>query len=246
MIIRDFNTITSVHEKKGGRSPLNVAMSDFNEWIDNCELLQALKSGLQFSWSNGRCDKKRILCNLDRAFYNLQWLNLYSGWKYQVSSRGISDHSFLTGSNSEVPRPLNCPYRFQKMWTTHPNFIQLVKDSWYEEINGNAIYISMNKLKRLKVLLKKWNWEVFGNVQVTLQQAEKKIIETNILFDSDPANIELLNNYITARWVRDIAAQNYHTLLSQKARINWVQFGDANTRFFHTSIKIRQAKKLHY
>lgn len=75
-----------------------------------------------------------------------------------------------------------------------------------------------------------------------LEEAEEKVTETNLLSDAEPANLELLNNYVTAIGVRDLASQNYHTMLSQKARINWIKFGDANTDFFHTSIKLKQAK----
>ncbi|XP_026456991.1 uncharacterized protein LOC113357751 [Papaver somniferum] len=154
IILGDFNTISSLDEKKGGRVPLNSSVAKFNECIDNCELLHAAKTGLQISWSNG--------------------------------------------------------------------FLQVLIDAW----------IFMSKLKHLKSILKKWNWEIFGNVQVTLSEAEKKVTETNILFDADPQNLELLNDYVTARGVRDIAAQNYHTMLCQKARINW----------FHTSIRLRQTR----
>ncbi|XP_026459450.1 uncharacterized protein LOC113360120 [Papaver somniferum] len=82
----------------------------------------------------------------------------------------------------------------------------------------------------------------FGDVQVKLKQAEEKLHEANVLSNEDPSDINLLNNYITARGVRDIAAQNFHTFLSQKARINWIKYGDANTAVFRTSIKLRQTK----
>ncbi|XP_026400218.1 uncharacterized protein LOC113296095 [Papaver somniferum] len=174
IILGDFNTISTLDEKKGGRVPLNSSIAEFNEWIDNCELLHAAKTGLQFSWSNGRCGRKRILCNLDRCLFNSQWLEKYPWWKYHVTARGISDHSILIGSNSEIHKPLNCPFKFQQMWITHP-----------------------------------------GLLQVTLSEAEKKVTETNKLSDADPQNIKLLNDYVTARGVRDIAAQNYHTMLRQ-------------------------------
>ncbi|XP_026439650.1 uncharacterized protein LOC113338440 [Papaver somniferum] len=242
MIIGDFNTVMLVNEKNGGRIPLSTALNDFNDWIYNCGLIQAPKSGLQLSWSNGRCGRKRILCNLDRAFYNLQWLNKYSGWKYNVSSRGISYHSFLVGSNIEISKPKNSPFKFQTMWTTHPEFLKLVLDSWNEILLGNPIFVFMNKLKRLKKILKLWNWEVFDDIYVKLKKAEDEVQETNIVSDEDPSNIVLLNNYITARGERDVAAQNYHNFLIQKARVNWIKFWDANTAFFHTSIKLRQTK----
>ncbi|XP_026435848.1 uncharacterized protein LOC113333640 [Papaver somniferum] len=195
----NFHTVSTLDEKKGGRVPLNSSVAEFNEWIDNCELLHATRTGLQFSWSNGRCGRKRILCNLDRFLFNSKWLEKYPGWKYHVTARG---------------------------------FLQVIIDAWREYFVGNPIYTFMSKLKHMKIILKKWNWEIFGNVQVTLREAEKKVTETDILSDADPQNLELLNKYITARGVRDIASQNYHTTLCQKLKINWIKFGEANTSFF--------------
>ncbi|XP_026396753.1 uncharacterized protein LOC113291433 [Papaver somniferum] len=224
--------VTGVHADKGCKSSLSNAINNFNECVDQCGLLQASKSGLQFSWSNGRCGKKRILCNLDRALFNVQWLNTYNGWKYQVSLRGISDHSYLLGSDTEIPKPKNSPFKFQKMWISHPDFLKLVTESWKELLVGNPIFVFINKLKRLKIILKQWNWEIFGDVFIKLKQAEEKLLETNVLSDRDPSNNLLLNNYVTARLIRYLAAQNYHSFVSQKARVNWIQYGDANTAFF--------------
>ncbi|XP_026452252.1 uncharacterized protein LOC113352669 [Papaver somniferum] len=148
----------------------------------------------------------------------------------------------LLGSNSDIQKPLNCPFKFQKMWISHPGFLQVVIDAWKEIFVGNTIFIFMNKLKFLKNILKKWNWEVFGNVQVKLKEAEEKVLETNILSDAEPQNLDLLNNYVIARGIRDLASQNYHTMLSQKARVNWIKYGDANTSFFHTLFKLRQTR----
>ncbi|XP_026377624.1 uncharacterized protein LOC113271914 [Papaver somniferum] len=220
MILGDFNTITTLDAKKGGGRPITSSVAEFNEWIDYYQLFSSSKN---------------------RALFNSLWLDKYPSWKYQVTSRGISDHNILLGTNSDIQKPLNCPFKFQKMWISHPSFLQLVTDAWKEVFVGNPIFIFMNKLKFLKNILKKWNWEVFGNIQVKLKEAEKKVFETNALSDADRQNLLLLNNYITTRGERDLVAQNYHTILSQKARVNWIKYGDANTCFFHTSIKLRQA-----
>ncbi|XP_026448651.1 uncharacterized protein LOC113348947 [Papaver somniferum] len=52
IILGDFNAVISQDEKVGGRLPNRTAMLDFNECINQCELLPAPKNGLQFSWSN--------------------------------------------------------------------------------------------------------------------------------------------------------------------------------------------------
>ncbi|XP_026383544.1 uncharacterized protein LOC113279042 [Papaver somniferum] len=198
-------------------------MKDFHECIDLCGLMQAPKSGLEFSWCHGRASNKRILCNLDRGLFNLKWLDKFGGWHYHVGARGISDHNPLIGSDTVIVRALNTPFRFQKMWLSHPNFLQLVIDSWNEEIFGNPIFVFMNKLKRLKKILRTWNWEVFGDVKMNLKRVEDKIIEETLKSDNDPANITLLNNLVIARGNYDISANNYNTFLREKARLNWIK-----------------------
>ncbi|XP_026410064.1 uncharacterized protein LOC113305190 [Papaver somniferum] len=205
LIIGDFNTVLNTNEKKGGRSLLTSAMSDFNDCVDSCGLIQAPKSGLVFSWCNGRVGKKIILCNLDRALFNLKWLDTFSGWHYHVATRELSDHGPLIGSDTVIGRALNTPFR-------------------------------------LKKVIKVWNWEVFGNVQENLKKAEDKVMEETIKSDIDPTNISLLNNLVTSRGEYEMAANNYHTFLRDKARLNWIKDGDVNSKFLHTSIKMRQAQ----
>ncbi|XP_026410471.1 uncharacterized protein LOC113305668 [Papaver somniferum] len=180
LILGDFNTVLSMDEKKGGRNHVSSDVKDFQDCVDYYGLLQAPKSGLDFSWCNGRVGKKRILCNLDRALYNLKWLDKFNGWHYHTGTRD------------------------------------------------------------LKKILKIWNWEVFGDVNENLKKAEDNVMEATIQSDTDPSKVEILNKLVTARGEYEMAANNYNTLLRDKARMNWIQEGDINTQFFHTSIKLRQ------
>ncbi|XP_026383920.1 uncharacterized protein LOC113279438 [Papaver somniferum] len=226
LLLGDFNSVLSVNEKKGGRCPLYAAMRDYQDCVNFCGLIQAPKSGLEFSWCNGRAGSKRILCNLDRAFFNLKWLDFFNGWHYHVGTRGISDHAYLIGSDTIIPRATNIPFRFQKMWLSHPSFMKVVLNSWNEELVGNPIFVFMNKIKRLKKIFKIWNWEVFGDVKVNLTTAEEKVMATTLASDNNPSDINLLNKLVTARGEYDIATNNYHTFLRDKARHNWIQQDD--------------------
>ncbi|XP_026451823.1 uncharacterized protein LOC113352188 [Papaver somniferum] len=159
---------------------------------------------------------------------------------FYSASWGIYDHGYLIGYDTIIPRDANIPFRFQKMWFSHPSFMQVVFNSWNEELVGNPIFIFMNKLKRLKKILKIWNWEVFGDVKVNLSMAEDKVMAANAESDNDPSNAALLNKLVTAIGEYDIAANNYHTFLRDKARENWIRDRDINYNSFHTSIKLRQ------
>ncbi|XP_026416795.1 uncharacterized protein LOC113312252 [Papaver somniferum] len=185
--------------------------------------------------------RKRILCDLDKAFYNVKWLEKYDGWSYKVGVRGTSDYGALMGGVTTFTRPSNIPFRYQAVWTTHPTFIKVIQDSWNEEIFGNPAFCFTSKLKRLKNWLMIWNWEVFGDIKAKVKTTEDNVIAASLESDADPENIVLLNNLIIARGKHDLASQQYNELMRGKARVKCVKEGGANTAFFHTTMKIRKS-----
>ncbi|XP_026410742.1 uncharacterized protein LOC113305969 [Papaver somniferum] len=161
-----------------------------------------------------RVGNKRILCNLDRALFNLKWLETFNGWHYHVGARGVSDHGPLIGFDTIIPRATNIPFRFQKMWLNHPSFSQIV-------------YFELGSL-----------WDVNEN----LKKAEEKVIQTTLNSDKDPSSIPLLHKLVVSRGEYEVAANKYNIFLRDKARINWIKDGDINIKKFHTSIKLRQSQ----
>ncbi|XP_026459399.1 uncharacterized protein LOC113360063 [Papaver somniferum] len=227
LILGDFNAILSSKEKCGGGSPNRRFMMDFNECVNKCELLQAPKTGLAYSWSNCQHGNKRTLCNFDRAMFNQMWLQKYSDWGYTVGLRVVSDHSPLLGGSASIPKPANVPFRFQQMWLSHPQFMEAV---------------SKCCLKKLKQALQDWNWNVFGNIHVQINDAEKKMQEAMKESDNNPFDDTILNKLVDAQNEYNSKEVQLNTLLRHKARVKWVKEGAANTNFFHTSLKIRQAR----
>ncbi|XP_026458492.1 uncharacterized protein LOC113359008 [Papaver somniferum] len=129
------------------------------------------------------------------------------------------------------------------MWLEHPTFMEVVKNSWSEEIHGDVPYIFMTKLKHLKHILKKWNWKVFGDVKLEFQEAEGNVKAKMIHSVAHPHNEQALEDLVAAQNEFNSREVQYNTMLKQKSRIKWVKEGSANTNFFHTNIKIRQTKK---
>ncbi|XP_026428564.1 uncharacterized protein LOC113324456 [Papaver somniferum] len=179
LVIGDFNAILTMDEKVGGNSLSRRSMLDFSDCVNACELLQVPKVGLDFNWSNYQHGLKRLLCNLDRAMFNMEWLRLYSDWGYKVGVRVVSDHSPLMGGCVNIQKPSNVPLRFQKIWLEHEGFMKVVEDCWSEPVNGDPSFIFMYKLKKLRGILKEWNWKVFGNVQHKIREAEEVVKQKN-------------------------------------------------------------------
>ncbi|XP_026419520.1 uncharacterized protein LOC113315459 [Papaver somniferum] len=181
-------------------------MLDFNNCIQNCDLIQAPKTGLEFTWSNNKAGKKRIICKLDRSFYNLQCLEAYPSGGYKVGTRGTSDHSPLFGANASLPKPANVPFRALKVWMTHEGFKK----------------------------------NVFGDVKKKILQAEEEVMKLTLISNQYPSNIDILNQLVTTRGVQEVLTQQNQEIEKQKARVKWLKFGAANTKFFHVNMKLRQ------
>ena len=58
------------------------------------------------------------------------------------------------------------PFRFENMWLKADGFKDLVSEWWQSiEVSGVGNYILMEKIKALKVRLRRWNKEDFGRVE---------------------------------------------------------------------------------
>lgn len=91
-------------------------------------------------------------------------------YKYKVwgLSRLFCDHSpILLMEDDRDWGPKR--FKFINAWVLHPNFLEEVRRVWDSTmVQGWAGYVIMEKLRVLKVALKRWNLTVFGDVNSKL------------------------------------------------------------------------------
>ncbi|XP_026429066.1 uncharacterized protein LOC113325041 [Papaver somniferum] len=150
-------------------------MREFNECLNYYGLIQAPKSGLEFSWCNNRAGKKRFICNLDREVFNDKWLELYPSWGYKVGIRSISNHGVLYGANADIPKPRNVPFRELKVWKSHPDFLKKIQASWNKMIRGNPIYIFINIVLLNNLVTARGKQEVLVKQQKEINQQKSRV-----------------------------------------------------------------------
>ncbi|CAA7037252.1 unnamed protein product [Microthlaspi erraticum] len=127
------------------------------------------------------------------------------------------------------------PFRFEAAWLKHEGFQQLLTASWRGERS------TPQALDSLRMTLKKWNREVFGDVQ---RRKEKLLSEIQHVQDSLENN---QSDSLLAREERllkefDVILEQEELIWFQKSREKYIALGDRNTSYFHTSTVIRRRR----
>lgn len=66
----DFNVILGAHERLSSVSPSHIACQEFQEVIDNCELMQIPTHSTNFTWATRWAHRGLVACCINRALAN--------------------------------------------------------------------------------------------------------------------------------------------------------------------------------
>ena len=102
----------------------------------------------KYTWNNKRIGPGRIAARLDT--FLLLGLNLSS----KILPFGGSDHKPIL---LEMVSDMNLgpiPFRFNPLWASHPDFLQIVADTWSPPVTGSPFFVWEEKPRRLKKVLK--------------------------------------------------------------------------------------------
>ncbi|KAL7197595.1 hypothetical protein ACSBR2_020184 [Camellia fascicularis] len=179
----NFNEIRVVRERKRCVRR-DRGMANFGNFVNNPGQMDTPMLGRQYTCRNtlhwSRID--RFLVNPER----MEWFK----FKFWVLHRVLLDHCpILLMEDERDWRPK--PFRFINAWVLHQEFLKEVKKVWDNaKVEGWDRYIIMGKLRALKVALKKWNVEVFENVDFKLKEAEMEFHTLDLIAEVRSLNKE--------------------------------------------------------
>jgi hypothetical protein len=126
------------------------------------------------------------------------------------------------------------PFQFKNMWLKVDGFLYKVRGWWDSyHFQGSPSYILAHKLKALKMDLKRWNKEEFGNVTGRKNSIFASIKAFEDLEESrDLTSEERLQKDQTIEELEKTLLME-EICWRQKSRFLWLREGDKNTRFFH-------------
>ncbi|KAI9076668.1 hypothetical protein K1719_041433 [Acacia pycnantha] len=161
LIAGDFNEIKTPLEQKGGGRVNETRCRRFNDWIQECDLIDVDSKGPFYTWKGPKWDGlDRVYKSLDRCLCNISWLEKFVDAEVRTLPRLCSDHHPLFVSLlPEIYTPRVRTFRYEAMWQMHENFTDIVSGSWRGEDEAHM------KLVTLKQDLMVWNKEVFGQIE---------------------------------------------------------------------------------
>ncbi|XP_074278051.1 uncharacterized protein LOC141601655 [Silene latifolia] len=207
----DFNNVLHMDERI--RSVITSAeVQDFQDCVDSYGLLDLYASGAFFTWNN-----------------NISFL-----------PEGLYDHS-PCGLDlwHDVIKP-KASFHYFNIWGKSDEFLSVVAGVWSQRICGYIMFQVAKKLKLLKQPLKKLNKQNYGNIEVSANVACQLLHDLQSKIHSDPLNTALQEEERAAAKAYMELEDARRSFLAQNAKLQWMNYGDDNTHFFHCAIKARR------
>ncbi|XP_058782487.1 uncharacterized protein LOC131656963 [Vicia villosa] len=169
----DFNSITSLEERIGifncnyGRE-----ISIFKKFIVDMELVDLPTIGGKFTWikSNGKS-----MSRIDRFLLSDSLIEDWNVVGQYIGERDVSDHApiWLTDNRKDWgPKP----FKFNNLWLKHEDMNNFVEEEWKKiVIKGRGDFCLVEKMKTLKNRLTWWNINVFGWIDLKINNDGKEM-----------------------------------------------------------------------
>ncbi|KAA0057384.1 hypothetical protein E5676_scaffold216G00550 [Cucumis melo var. makuwa] len=120
------------------------------------------------------------------------------------------------------------------MWLEHPSFKANFSSWWSMSVQGRWNgYHFMEKLRALKIKLRVWNNEVFGDIQVKMKEIIKRIEKIDAFELDVPSDGSLKGERDCLKEDFTEVIKNENISWNKKAKVKWAKVGACSTGFFY-------------
>lgn len=135
-------------------------MAEFHACLNSCSLIDLGFSGPKYTWTNSQYVSSLIMQRLDRALANPEWHFLFPKANVTHLPRTHLDHCPILLTLHHNPlNSLTCPFRFESIWLSHPEFPSVIAQAWALPSTNLS-----ETFHHFTSLVTAWNKLNFGNI----------------------------------------------------------------------------------
>ncbi|CAK9147551.1 unnamed protein product [Ilex paraguariensis] len=130
------------------------------------------------------------------------------------------------------------PFRFEAYWIDEQQCGEVIRDSWSVDVNGSTMYRLKQRLRNCTTELKRWSLTHFKNNRKQIENLKDRLVEIQNGHVHNTAQNEAkeIKAEVDKIWKRE------EMYWCQRSRLNWLKYGDRNTKFFHTTTSQRRQR----
>lgn len=243
LLFGDFNLYLNSSEKLGGKNIDYKHCNLFNSTLNDCDLLDLGYHGNKFTWANNQESDHHIKERLDRYCANPHWINYFPRYTNFHLLRFTSDHSpillefwdkFFCRQNNHKKKKI---IKFEELWSHDKESFKIVKNSWNQAM-GDSAFKGQATLHQLHV----WGHQKFGDIPNKIRKLQETLGK---LKDKVPNNDIMAQIVEVEKQLNSVILQE-EVWWAQRAKTQWLKYGDYNTKFFHFKASQRKKKNTIY
>ncbi|XP_074298560.1 uncharacterized protein LOC141629460 [Silene latifolia] len=216
VVMGDFNNVLAMNERVGSVVTASE-MKGFQDCVDECGIMDLPLEYAFFTWTNKQKPGSMVFSRINIAMANDEWLNVYPDTSTVFHPEGLFNHCPCTITLCPTVERKKGSFKYFNIWSKDPEFMAIVKEA-LKQLNGSA----------------------FANIETSANAAKLYMMNVQKQLHGDPTNIDLQQAEREASISYKELEMARRSFLAQKAKAQWLEDGDDNTKYFHSVLKGRR------
>jgi hypothetical protein len=212
----------------------------FKASLERCELHDLGFIGDVFTWRNKQLKgRTHVRERLDRAVANGEWREKFPMVLVRNGDMYRSDHRPVIILTERSPEGRSGGgengFKFEASWLKEEGCRRVVEDAWGSVDSGDSL---SSNIKGVARSLKEWSSNSLGDLEKRLKEAKRELER----WRRAPINDYAVGREAVWSFKVDRLEDQIDMYWRQRAHINWLQFGDRNTSYFHNACSERKRR----